>query len=432
MSGITADNPEAGLSRRLGLFAATMVGTGVILGAGIYVLVGVASKQAGNAAWLSFLISAIVAGFTALSYARLGRLRPKNAPEFQYLSMAFGRTPGFLAGWLVLWATIISSAAVALGFAGYLEHMFNVPYLPGAIGLVVICSAVVFLGVGESAILAGILTLVEAVGLVVIIVIGFPSFGRVDVFEMPLGITGVFASASLVFFAYLGFEGMANLAEEMKNPERDLPRAMMLSLGISTILYMLVAVSAVSVLGWQALSQSSAPLAAVASAALGSKAEMLLTFVALASTANTVLLLLFAASRAMWGMSCAGVLPMKLCAIGKRRRTPWLTIIIVGAFAVIFALFRNIEDVAEFTNFATLLAFIAVNASALKIFGKERSQSTFKHVMGDIALPLMGCLASAWLAIGLGWRAALFGSSLLIIGIVIFVLLRRFSPETTE
>ena len=149
------EGPETGLTRRLGLTSATLVGTGVILGAGIYVLVGVASKQAGNAAWLSFLISAIVAGFSGLSYARLCRFRPKNAPEYQFLNMAFGQTPGFLAGWLVLWATIISSAAVALGFAGYLEYIFSIPYLPGAIGLVIICSIIVWVGVGESALLAG-------------------------------------------------------------------------------------------------------------------------------------------------------------------------------------------------------------------------------------------------------------------------------------
>lgn len=420
-------SPETSLSRRLGLFAATVVGVGVILGAGIYVLVGVAAKQSGNAAWLSFLISAAVAGFTALSYARLGRLRPKNAPEFQYLDMAFGRAPAFLAGWLVLWAAIISSAAVALGFAGYLEHLFGIPHLAGAVGLILVSSVVVFIGVGESAVLAGILTFVEVAGLVIIIAIGIPSFGKVDLLEMPLGITGVFGAASLVFFAYLGFEGMANLSEEMKNPERDLPRAMLLALGISTGFYMLVAISAVSVVGWQALSQSGAPLAAVALRVLGTKADTLMTVIALSATANTVLLLLFAASRAMWAMACAGVLPTKLCAIGKTRRTPWLTVIAAGIFASIFALIRDIERVAEFTNFAVLLAFVGVNASALKIFARERTGNGFKYFFRNVALPVIGCLASLWLAVGLGWGAALFGGALVTIGIIIYFIMKRWS-----
>lgn len=422
--------PDAGLHRRLGLSAATLAGIGVILGAGIYVLVGVAAKQSGNAVWLSFLIAAIVAGFTGLSYARLGRLRPKNAPEFQYLNMAFGRTSGFLAGWLVLWSTIISSAAVALGFAGYLEHLFGLHNLVGAMALIIFSSVIVFLGAGESVILAGILTLVEASGLVIIIGIGVPSFGRVDILEMPMGMSGVIASASLVFFAYLGFEGMANLSEEMKNPERDLPRALLLALGISTVFYILVAVAAVSVLGWQDLSQSGAPLAAVASKALGAGADLLLTAIALASTANTVLLLLFAASRSMWAMSCAGVLPMNLCVIGKNRRTPWLSIIVVGVFASVFALVRDIQGVAEFTNFAILLAFAGVNASAFRLFVRDSSAGRMRHVLRDWALPVVGCLASLWLAMSLGLRAALFGLVLVAVGVLTYLIMKRFLPKT--
>ncbi len=417
---------ESGLKRRLGLFPATLVGVGVILGAGIYVLVGVAANQAGNIVWLSFIIAAAVAGFTALSYARLGKLQPKDAPEFQYLNMAFGRTPAFLAGWLVLWATVISSSAVALGFGGYMEHLFGFPSYLCAIGLVVVSSIIVFLGVGESALLAIILTLVEAAGLVIVIVIGIPSFGNVDLFETASGVSGVIGTASLVFFAYLGFEGMANLSEEMKQPERDLPKAMLLAVGISTLFYILVSIAGVSVLGWQELGRSGAPLAAVASKALGSKADLLLAYIALASTANTVLLLLFASSRAMWAMSCAGVLPMRLCVLGKERRTPWLSIVVVSGFATIFVLLRNIEDVADFTNFAVLLAFAGVNAAALKLFAKSQGTGRARHIFLNIVLPVLGIGTSIWLAVNAGWRAALFGAGLVFAGFIVLLIMKRF------
>jgi APA family basic amino acid/polyamine antiporter len=246
---------KAGLSRRLGLWATTLAGVGIILGVGIYVLVGVAARDAGNAVWLSFLIAAIVAALTGISYARLSRLRQKNAPEFQYLGMAFGSVPAFLTGWLILWATVISMAAVAHGFAGYLEHLIGLPHLAGALGLVVFTSLVVFIGVGQSILLSGVLTVLAAGGLVLIIGIGIPSFGQVSLLEMPRGISGAIGAAPLVFFAYLGFEGIANLAEEMKNPQRDLSRAILMALGFSTILYLLVSISAVSVLGWQELSE---------------------------------------------------------------------------------------------------------------------------------------------------------------------------------
>jgi len=381
----------------------------------------VAAGEAGNAVWLSFLVAAAVAGLTGLSYARLSRLRAKDAPEFQFVGMAFKPSLAFLAGWLILWAVVISSSAVALGFAGYLHHLLGTPIVPAAIGLVLASSIVVFLGIGESALLAGILTFIEVAGLVFIVVIGVPHFGEVNVMEMPMGMVGTVGVASLVFFAYLGFEGMANLSEEMKNPERDLPRAIMLALGISTLLYILVSLAAVSVVDWQTLGRSDAPLALVAAQVLGSRAGLTLALVALFSTANTVLLLLLAASRAMWAMSCAGALPRVFCVIGEERRTPWLAIVVVGFFASLFTVFEDISDVAEFTNFATLLAFAGVNAAALKIFNRESTLTGFRRIFLDIIMPALGLVTAVLLAINTGWRAASFGGILIAVGLAVYL-----------
>jgi APA family basic amino acid/polyamine antiporter len=384
-------------------------------------VVGVAGGEAGNAVWLSFLVAAAVAGLTGLSYARLSKLRPKNAPEFQFVGMAFKPWLAFLAGWLILWAVVISASAVALGFAGYLSYLLGTPVIPAAIGLVLVSSIVVFLGIGESALLAGILTFVEVAGLVFIIVVGVPHFGEVNIMEMPMGLMGTLGVASLVFFAYLGFEGMANLSEEMRNPEKDLPRAILLALGISTLLYILVSLAAVSVVDWQTLGQSDAPLALVAAQVLGSNAGLTLTLVALFSTANTVLLLLLGASRAMWAMASAGALPRVFSVIGKERRTPWLAIIVVGLFAGLFTLFEDIGDVAEFTNFATLLAFAGVNAAALKIFRREGNLSGFRGVFLDIVMPALGLVTAVLLVINTGWRAASFGGILIAVGLVVYL-----------
>jgi len=416
-----SQSAEPQLKRRLGLWVTTLTGVGVILGSGIYVLVGVAAGEAGNAVWLSFLVAAAVAGLTGLSYARLSKLKPKDAPEFQFVGIAFKPSLAFLAGWLILWAVVISSSAVALGFAGYLNHLLGTPVVPAAIGLVLASSIVVFLGIGESALLAGILTFIEVAGLVFIVAIGAPHFGDVNVMEMPMGVAGTIGAASLVFFAYLGFEGMANLSEEMKTPERDLPRAIMLALGISTLLYILVSIAAVSVLDWETLGQSDAPLALVAAQVLGGRAGLTLALVALFSTANTVLLLLLAASRAMWAMSSAGALPGVFSVIGRERRTPWLAIIVVGFFASLFTVFDDIRDVAEFTNFATLLAFAGVNAAALKIFNRESSQSGFRHVFLDIVMPSLGLVTAVLLAINTGWRAASFGGILIAVGLIVYL-----------
>jgi basic amino acid/polyamine antiporter, APA family len=424
---------KTGLSRRLGLWATTLAGVGTILGIGIYVLIGVAAQEAGNAVWLSFLIAAVVAAFTGISYARLSRLRQKNAPEFQYMSMAFGNTTGFLAGWVILWATVISLAAVAHGFAGYMDRIAGLPHLAAAIGLVIFCSLVVFIGVGQSIILSGVLTVLAAVGLVLIISVGIPALGQVSLLEMPHGISGVIGAAPLVFFAYLGFEAIANLAEEMKNPQRDLPKTILMALGFTMVLYLLVSISAVSVLGWQVLSQSNGPLAAVAYRLLGAKADILISLIALVSTGNNVLFLLFSSSRAMWAMSCAGALPMAFCVIGENRRTPWFAIILVGVVAGSFVFFRSIEDIARYTNFATLLVFAGVNISALKIFiSSKKNAGQSINIFADIVLPILGMLTSLWLAISLGWQAALFGLVLLASGAFVYFIFKSIRGNATN
>jgi basic amino acid/polyamine antiporter, APA family len=411
---------EVGLARRLGLTAATLTGLGVIIGSGIYVIIGAAAGKAGNAVWLSFLLAAIGASFTALSYARLGHLRPKNAPEYQFVNMAFGSRLAFLAGWLILLAQIVSSAAVALGFAGYLHSLLNIPVLFSAIGLIILCSLVVFIGIGQSALLAGVLTCVEIVGLLIIIGIGLPKFGQVNYWETPAGFSGVLSAASLVFFAYLGFEGMANLSEEMKNPEKNLPRAIILALVLSALAYVLVSISAVSVVGWNGLSQSNAPLALVAEQGLGSQAGLVLSIISLASTANTVLILLLAASRIMHALSSAKVLPIFLSKVNQRQRTPWVAIISVGLISMIFASLSSIQQIAEYTNFITLLAFIGVNASAIKLLQKGATTTSVSHIMLNRLLPSLGVLASIYLAVNTGWQAAIFGAIVILVGLLVF------------
>ncbi len=422
MEKMTGD-PAPRLKKRLGLLAVTLAGVGVILGSGIYVIIGIAAGDAGNAVWLSFLIAAVPAFLTGLSYARLGKLLPKNAPEYHYVNHAFGRLPAFLAGWMILWAGIISTTAVSLGFAGYLNHLTNAPVLPAAIGLVIICSVVVFLGIGESAVLAGILTVVEVGGLIFIISIGIPRFGSVNYFEMPEGIPGLVRAAALVFFAYLGFEGMSNLAEEMKNPRRDLPRAIFLSIIISTVLYILVSISAVSVVNWTNLSSSHAPLADVAEVVLGARANLALTLIALGSTANTVLVLIVAVTRGMWSMACAGALPSVFCTLAEKRRTPWPAIIVAGLATSLFVFIKDIKAVAEYTNLTTLLAFIGVNASAARLIARGQNTGFLNNLLLNRLLPILGVVTSLLLGLNTGWGAMIFATTLAAVGIVIYLFL---------
>src|SRR3989344_2661208 len=211
-----------GLRKELGIVQVTIAGVGIILGAGIYALLGVAAGTSGNATWLAFLISALIALFTGLSYAELSSMFKGDAGEYDYIKTAIHKKYAFFIGMSMIAAGFISAAAVSLGFAGYFTQLIHMPLILAAILLVIL------------------MTLINFIGLVIIIVLGFKSFGSVDYFEMPNGLSGVFSSAALVFFAYMGFESIVKLGEETKDSSKVIPKALIYSVIITSILYVLV------------------------------------------------------------------------------------------------------------------------------------------------------------------------------------------------
>ncbi len=416
--------PGRTLQRRLGLRSASLAGIGVILGAGVYALVGPAAGQAGGATWLAFLVTALIAGLTGYSYARFVAIVPKNSPEFQYASLAFGPTAGFAAGWLMVWADLIAVAAVSIGFAGYLAHLLPVPVVIGALLLVAFLSLVAYLGIGESMGLVILFTLVEVGGLLFIIAVGLPYWGNVDYLEMPRGLGGVWTAAALIFFAYLGFDEFGNLAEETRDPERTLPRAILISMVVSTLIYIAVSISAVSAIGWEALSTSSAPLAQVAGTVLGPRADLILSLIALAATANTVLLLMVAASRSLYGMASAGALPGRLARVG-RRHTPWMAIGITSLMAMSITFVGNIERVAQMTNASVLLSFAVVNLALFWWTARRNETWTPKRVLLGALPPLAATATCLWLLVYTGTEAILLSVGLGALGLLIGLRLRK-------
>jgi basic amino acid/polyamine antiporter, APA family len=293
----------AKLKRQLGLFNLTLIGIGIILGAGIYALIGVAAGGAGNATWLAFLISAVIALLTGLSYAELSTMFKGDAGEYDYTSKAINKKFGLVVGLSVIAASIITASVVALGFAGYFITLIPLPYLLTAVLVILLMTIINFVGIKESSWFNALSTFVEIIGLIIIIVLGFKYIGSVNYLEMPLGFTGVFSSAALVFFAYLGFESIVKLREETKDPEKNIPRAIIISVAVTSVLYVLVAISSVSIIGWDQLAQSSAPLSLVAQTALGGITGPILAVIALFSTSNTILFSSITSSRQIYGMA---------------------------------------------------------------------------------------------------------------------------------
>jgi APA family basic amino acid/polyamine antiporter len=407
--------PPPALRRTLSLWQVSVAGIGVILGAGVYALVGPAAGLAGSALWLAFLVAAVAAGLTAYSYARLGTMRPKNSPEFQYTSLAFGPRIGFLAGWLMLAADLLAVAAVALGFGGYLAHLTGIPVVPSALALVVVTVGILLVGIGESVRLAILLTLVEAAGLLGVVFIGLPSWGDVNFLDMPHGATGISGAAALIFFAYLGFDEIGNFAEEMHRPERDLPRALFISMAGATVIYLLVALSATAAVDWRELSASTAPLALVARRGIGTAAGTTIALVALAATANTVLLLLAAAARAVYGMAAGGVLPRRLGDVGRRGAPVRATFVVAGIVALLVPL-GDLARVASLTDAAVLLSFMLVNLSLPWIARRDprRHGRTL-----DLVLPVLAILLCGWLLAHTGWEGLVATAGLAVLGLIL-------------
>jgi APA family basic amino acid/polyamine antiporter len=325
---------------------------------------------AGEAVPFSFLLAAVVASFTGLSYAELASRFPKGEGDYVYVREAIqSKRLAEIAAFLRVFVGAVSAAAVALAFAGYLTSFVRTPAVAVAVALVVATSAVNFWGIATSAKLNLLFTVAEVAGLALVIWVGGGSWGTVAPFEVPYGVTGVFEATFLVFFAYLGFGSIVNVAEETEDPTRTIPRAILIAIGITTVLYVLVAVSAVAVVDWQALGASASPLALVAEVGGGPVLGTLVAAIALTSTANTVLILLVSTSRLLYGVSKSEYrsFPTVFSRIHRTRRTPYLAVALVGGLTVPFVLIGDLGAVAGLANAALLIVFVLVNGALLKL-----------------------------------------------------------------
>ena len=420
------------LKRHMGLFHLTMYGVGLILGAGIYVLIGEATAFAGNSVWISFLLGIIVAMFAGLSYAELTALFPKAAAEYTFVKHAFKNNfLAFIIGWLTAITSMITAATVSLGFGGYLSQFVNLPITVSAILLIGILSVVNFIGIKESAWANTIFAIITAGGLVLIIFLGmtFETTESIDYFEAPNGTTGIILAFVLIFFAFIGFEDMANVAEEVKRPKKTLPRAIVLSVIITGIIYILVSLSVVRVVNWEELGQSAAPLAAVAERSLGIGGSITLSAIALFATASTVLITLVAGSRILYGMARNKSLPLSLGKIHSKTKTPWIAVIGILITSLAFALIGDIVIVANITVFAVVMTFAMINLSVIVLRYTEPDLKRHFKVPVNIRrfpiLPLFGFGVTVYMAIQFEMEVMLVGLAIISAGALFYVIFNR-------
>ncbi len=409
------------LKRKLSLWEVTLCGIGIILGAGIYALIGEGAAFAQNAVWLSFVAGAIIVALTGLSYAELSSMYPKAGAEYEYATQAFGKRMAFFTGWLVIFASIMGATTVAIGFGNYFSAFFGINWLFGAVLIILLSTIVLLTGVQQSARMGAIITLIEAFGLIFIIFIGLPFAVNLRFLQLPK-ISGILSGAVIVFFAFLGFEEIVRLAEETKNAEKTIPRSLILALMISTILYVLVAIAAVSAVNWQELAVSGSPLALVAKNIAGKKAFSMLAVIALFSTANTVLLVMLAASRLLYGISERHALPNALRKTSKKG-VPWIAVLATTVLSLAFLSIGRIGFVASAVNFALFLIFIIMNLSIIKLrFSKPKTRRPFKVpiAIGKIPmLPVLGIIFTLVLIASIELPVLLIGLTVSVLGAII-------------
>lgn len=411
------------LKRTLGLPALTFYGVGQILGAGIYSVIGAAAGEAGPAVWLSFLAAAVVALLTGLSYAELATAYPEAGAEYVYLRAAVpeSRWVASSIGMIVVIAGAATAATVALAFAGYLRLAADIPMIPVALGVLVFCTALNIIGIRESSWANIAFTLVEGGGLVLVIAagIGSPRFGEALVAPPH---PGVLSGAALVFFAYLGFEEMANLAEEAMDPARHLPRAILLSLAVTTLLYLMVGLSVVALAAPEQLARSTSPLATAVEQARPRLAGIL-GGIALFATANTALITLIVTSRMVFGMARSSDPPGKLSRVMPRRQTPWVAALAVLGLAALLVPFGDLRIVAGLSSLGSLCAFAAVNVAVILLrYRRPRLRRPF-HVpvrfRGFPILPAAGALTAVGLATQFPLRVYVAGAALALVVIIL-------------
>jgi len=416
----------------MGLFSLTLYGVGLTLGAGIYVLIGEVAGFAGNSMWISFVLGAIVAIFAGLSYAELSALFPKAAAEYVFVKNAFkSEFIGFQVGWLTAITSMIVGATVALGFGGYFSQFVDLPIVISAILLLVVLSMVSFIGIKQSAWANTIFALVTIAGLGIIIFLGITIDVEepIDYFDAPHGMTGIILAFVLIFFAFIGFEDMANVAEEVKKPKKTLPRAIILSIIITGVIYILVSLSAVRILNWEELSQSAAPLADIATRGLGSKGGITMSIIALFATASTVLITLVAGARILYGMAKSNSLPSIFAKIHPKTGTPWIAVIGILVTSVAFTLIGDIVIVANIVVFAIVITFAMINLSVILLrYVKPEDQRPFRvplNIGRFPILPLFGFIITVYMAMQFELEVILVGIGIIGSGCVFYLLYNR-------
>lgn len=427
---------QPALARTMGLPSLVIYGMGGMVGAGIYGTIGVAAGALGNAVWMSFIVSMFAAMLTGLSYASLGSRYPQAGGVAFVTQRAYGIPAlSYVVGLSVAVSGLTSMATGANVFAQTLGAMLpGMPVKAIVIGFLLLLLAINLVGIRESMWVNILCTMIEVGGLVLVIAVGARYWGSVDYLQPPTGgqisASLLLSGAVLTFYAFIGFEDMLNVAEEVKEPERTLPRGILLALIATTILYILVSITAVSVVDSSALADSKkgAPLAQITATAAPWLPTWVYGVITLFAVGNTALLNYIMGSRMLYGMAKQGLLPPGLAKVHPKTKTPYVAILVLAGLVLLLAFAGNISQLASATSLLLLGCFCLVNCALIVLklrSGEARGRfeiPTFVPVLGTLVCA--GLIAARLTAKNADWRAPLIAIGLVAVIAIFYLVLR--------
>jgi APA family basic amino acid/polyamine antiporter len=417
-----------GLKRNLSLLDATAVGIGAIIGAGIFVVLGVAIGYAGPSIILSIIVAGIVASFTAFSFAELGSAIPKEGGAYQFTFELISPFAAFVVGCLWLFAQVVAGAAISLGFASYFVAIFPVVSLKTvAVAVALALSGLNLVGAKQSATVNNILVIMKIAILCLFVVVGISQIRPQNFAKFsPNGFSGILQGASFMFFAYLGFGRIAALGEEVENPERNLPFSVLIALLVSIVVYVLTGLTATGVADYRVLAQSGSPIAEAAKAMGNFTIVAAVSLGALIATASVLLTNLIGISRVAFAMARNGQLPRSIARISSRFGTPYVSILAMGALITVLAFALDLKQTVAITSFAILSTHIIVNLSAIRLRKKMPNYAKFRVPFYPL-IPLLGLFSCIILMFSLPQESWIAAAVIVAVSAVLYALRRKQS-----
>jgi len=382
------------LKRAITLPLLIFYGTGTMLGAGIYALIGEVAGTAGTLAPYAFVIAAVLAAFTGASYAEFSVRHPRSAGEAAFVNAGFGSDRLAMGiGLLIVLSGIVSAGVMVQAIAGYAGNFINLPPLIIMLAAIALLGGLALWGISQSIVVIALITTLEAGVLLLIIILG----GQLEPLPAPTptvldgsAMLSLLSGAVLAFYAYIGFEDMVNVAEEVQNPERAMPIAILSAIVISTLIYVGVAWVAIRITPLAALSESAAPMALIFGQ-ISPQGETWVALIALLAVSNGALVQIIMASRVIYGLANQKLLPARLGSVSDHRNTPGPATFTVLALLVLSTLF-SLGTLARVTSLILLIVFATVNLALIRV--KMHADQPSPGFAVPLAIPATGFVAS--------------------------------------